>query len=447
MAVLVVIPARGGSKGLPGKNLRTVGGVSLVGHAVRVGRGFVRRAGLEGAIVLVDTDSAEIAAEGLRWGAQVPFLRPAHLAEDTTATIDNVLHAAERVEREIAPVDAIVLLQPTSPLRSIEDVCACWGAYEPSQAPSVVSVAGSAHPPELSVRLDASGTLQWAFGGITGSPRRQDFTPSHRPNGAVYVDSLDFLRHERVFVLAGRTVGVEMPLERSVGVDSVEDLAEAEAALRRVPRPAIVGRLARHGRPAVMVHLAGGVRDVGPLLDLLVDAGVDAVRLARAQATAELTRTDAARGLVPVVEARNEAEAQAAAAAGARALLAPASALLDGAAVLAGSGLPLLCEGGDLRLAELVQSVDALVAAGEAPWGVLLDSSATGSAAESLQLLAGLRAVLGMPIGWSAAADRDSAAAAAALGADLVELVVADGEEVVGLARRVAALRRLAAPQ
>jgi hypothetical protein len=174
---------------------------------------------------------------------------------------------------------------------------------------------------------------------------------------------------------------------------------------------------------------------------------VDAVRLARAQATAELTRTAAARGLVPVVEARNEAEAQAAAAAGARALLAPASALLDGAAVLAGSGLPLLCEGGDLRLAELVQSVDALVAAGEAPWGVLLDSSATGSAAESLQLLAGLRAVLGMPIGWSAAADRDSAGAAAALGADLVELVVADGEEVVGLARRVAALRRLAAPQ
>jgi CMP-N,N'-diacetyllegionaminic acid synthase len=106
MKILVVVAARGGSKGLPEKNLRRDG------------------------TVLVDTDSEEIAEEGRRWGATVPFLRPARLAGDEARMIDNVLHALDRIAEERGEHDTVVLLQPTSPLRDVEDVLACFRAFD-----------------------------------------------------------------------------------------------------------------------------------------------------------------------------------------------------------------------------------------------------------------------------------------------------------------------------
>ena len=106
MDVLVHIPARAGSKGLKDKNLRTVGGISLVGRAVRAGLAFLEDSGLNG-LVLVDTDGERIAEEGRRHGASVPFLRPAELAGDGTPTLDTVLHAVDHLRTEGTEIGAV----------------------------------------------------------------------------------------------------------------------------------------------------------------------------------------------------------------------------------------------------------------------------------------------------------------------------------------------------
>lgn len=230
MGVLVHVPARGGSKGLPGKNLRQIGGRSLVARAVDVGRAFLSSTGIAG-LVLVDTDDERIAAEARQAGAAVPFLRPAALAQDATPTLDTVLHAIDRLKESGTEIETLVLLQPTSPLRTVEDVLACWAVFDPQLHPSVVSVVAVGHPPELTLRLRADGRVQWAFGAPPAGVRRQDLPASFRPNGAVYIDGVEFLRRERNFVVEGVTVGVPMPAERSVDVDDALDLAVAEALL------------------------------------------------------------------------------------------------------------------------------------------------------------------------------------------------------------------------
>jgi CMP-N-acetylneuraminic acid synthetase len=230
MSLLIVIPARGGSKGLPGKNLRTVGNVSLVGRAVLAAREFLGEAAApRGAAVLVDTDSEEIAAEGVRWGAEVPFLRPPELATDTATTTDSVLHAAERWGALAGPVETLMLLQPTSPLRTGADVARCWHAYVAHGGRPVVSVTPWEHPIELALRLGDDDLLRWAAAPPAGDVRRQAFAPAFRANGAVYVVALDALRATRSFFIPGGTVGVPMPPERSIDVDTAADLAVAEA--------------------------------------------------------------------------------------------------------------------------------------------------------------------------------------------------------------------------
>src|SRR5688572_25807013 len=98
MKVLCIIPARGGSKRLPGKNLKEIGGISLVGRAILSAREFIGLNGLGNALILVDTDAPEIAREAQQWGASVPFMRPPELSTDTTPTIDNVLAVIDRLE-------------------------------------------------------------------------------------------------------------------------------------------------------------------------------------------------------------------------------------------------------------------------------------------------------------------------------------------------------------
>ena len=208
-----------------------VGGRTLVARAVEAATEFTRSLHGTGTLIVVDTDSEEIASEGRRAGASVPFLRPAELARDETPTLDSVLHLTDRVQREIGPIETILLLQPTSPLRTAGDIASCWAAYHPESAPSVVSVTRCDHPPQLTLKLGAGGNLDWMFGAPGPSYRRQDLAPGYRPNGAVYIDSVEFLRRERSFLVAGRTLGIEMPPDRSVDIDSETDLRIAEAML------------------------------------------------------------------------------------------------------------------------------------------------------------------------------------------------------------------------
>lgn len=285
MRVLIVVPARGGSKGLPGKNLRLVGDMSLVARAVRVGRQFLARTKLRGTVV-VDTDDEAIAQEGRRWGADVPFLRPAALAGDATPMIENVLHLVTRLESVTGHAfDAVVLLQPTSPLRSVDDVDLCWSAFDPSSSPSVASVVAQQHPLENAMRLDESGRLHWRAGPIDANRRRQEYVPSLWLNGSVYINTPGALRAARAFVVSGVTRGVELLEERSIDVDTAADLVLADAlAVAGAPEEIeIGGRRIGGDQPCFLIAEAGvnhnGDVDLAHrLIDVAADARVDAIK-------------------------------------------------------------------------------------------------------------------------------------------------------------------------
>lgn len=235
--LLLLVPARANSKGLPGKNLATVAGVSLVGRAVLAARAFLRTHGLtERARILVDTDGELIAGEGRRWGGDVPFLRPSELAADTTQTVDNVLHAWNRLGRE---AEWLILLQPTSPMRRAADVAACWHAAQSAGAPSAVTVIEASHPIALALYGGDSQRLSFALGAPPVSTRRQDNPVALWPNGAVYVIRLEDLERHRAFLVAGETLGVSMDAAASVDIDSAADLQRARLGAWSEPPAAL----------------------------------------------------------------------------------------------------------------------------------------------------------------------------------------------------------------
>jgi CMP-N-acetylneuraminic acid synthetase len=231
--ILVHIPARGGSKGIPRKNLRTVLGISLVGWAVLTARRS--RVLLEGRAtlrILVDTDDEEIAREGRAWGAEVPFLRPSELAGDESPTAGSVVHAVELYRDSGWPVEAIILLQPTSPLRTAEDAVACVSPFLSGASGSVVSVTPLDHPLELAYRTGEGGVLTPVMPAPGGAVRRQVGTCAVFPSGAVYVIGSALLCSSGKFLHDGTTVGIELPRSHSVDIDAEADLTLAESVAR-----------------------------------------------------------------------------------------------------------------------------------------------------------------------------------------------------------------------
>ncbi len=235
--VLVLVPARGGSKGIPGKNLQTVDGVSLVGRAVLCALRFRREARLPDARIVVDTDSQEIADEAREWGAEAPFLRPPELAQDGTTTLASTLHLVQRLTTAGWAPEVIVLLQPTSPLRSWRDVATCFHRFADGGHESVITVVEPSKPPQLAMRTSESGLLDWLAAAPPANVRRQDLARAVSPSGAVYVTTVAALRTRQAFVVPGVTVGVECGRTPSLDVDTQEDLVAARrAAVLSVPR-------------------------------------------------------------------------------------------------------------------------------------------------------------------------------------------------------------------
>ncbi|HEY8340090.1 MAG TPA: acylneuraminate cytidylyltransferase family protein [Egibacteraceae bacterium] len=211
MTTLALVPARGGSKGLPGKNLALVGGRTLVARAVEAALAVARIDE-----VAVSSDDAAILAEARRAGA-TPLHRPAALAGDEATTIDLV--RAVLAERD--DVDVLVVLQPTSPLREPVDVERCLDAL--TQAPAAATVCALNHPPSWLLRIDERGALEPLGGWDDVVRRRQDAAPVYALNGAVYAARAAHLRAGGELV-GPLTAAVVMPPERSVDVDDALDL-------------------------------------------------------------------------------------------------------------------------------------------------------------------------------------------------------------------------------
>jgi CMP-N,N'-diacetyllegionaminic acid synthase len=212
--VLALIPARGGSKGLPGKNILRVAGRPLLAWSVdaaREARSVDR--------VVLSSDDGDIIAAARACGCEVPFVRPAALATDTATTIDVVTHALEA----LPGYDVIVLLQPTSPLRTAADIDAACELLASSGAPACVSVSPVDQSPYLMYRIGDNQDLVPVVEASPAATRRQDLPAVYALNGAVYVADVTWLRRARTFVTR-ETVAYVMPSERSIDIDTPADL-------------------------------------------------------------------------------------------------------------------------------------------------------------------------------------------------------------------------------
>lgn len=219
--VLALIAARGGSKGLPGKNILPVQGRPLLAWTVDAAHG----ARCIDRVVLTSDDDAIIAA-ARSLDCEVPFRRPAALATDTATSVDVVMHALDM----LPGYQVVVLLQPTSPLRTAADIEAACGRFAISGAPACVSVCIAAQSPYWMFELSDSQKLLQLIEMPTGVTRRQDLPAVYALNGAIYVADTTWLRQSRTF-LTRDTVASVMPAERSIDIDTPADFDAFKRAL------------------------------------------------------------------------------------------------------------------------------------------------------------------------------------------------------------------------
>ena len=236
MKILGIITARGGSKGIPGKNLKPLGGRPLLAYTVDAARecGALDR-------VILSTEDPVIADAARALGCEVPFMRPAELSRDETPHLPVIQHAAEWMREHAGyQPDAVMILQPTSPLRSADDITAAARLLESTGADSVVSVSevsAHAHPMRM-LRVDARGE---AVLFASGEPvrrrinRRQDLPQAWVMNGAIYACRTGVLFDAEPSLYGDRVAAYAMPAERSVSIDDFEDWAAAERTLARRP--------------------------------------------------------------------------------------------------------------------------------------------------------------------------------------------------------------------
>lgn len=220
--ICAIVPARGGSKGVPRKNLRLVAGRSLLALAIESARGarLVDR-------VIVSTDDEEIASVAREEGADVPFMRPASLASDDAPAQPVIEHAIGCIEQRDGAVDAVVLLQPTSPLRRADHVDEALRLFRDSGTESVVSVCELEHSPYWAYRLDGECLTPFAVDQELNRARRQLLPTLYRPNGAIYVMSRRLVMEERL-VIGPMARPYLMSRRDSIDVDDELDLELAD---------------------------------------------------------------------------------------------------------------------------------------------------------------------------------------------------------------------------
>lgn len=226
--VLAIIPARGGSKGVPRKNVRLAAGKPLIAHTIETAlaaRNLFYR-------VIVSTDDEEIARIAEKYGAEVPFLRPTDLASDSVPMLPVLQHAVRFVECESkVPLDWVCLLQPTDPLRNVRDIEEALRLGQRGGCDSVISVVQvfSVHP-ILMKRIEDEKLYPYCIEEKEGT-RRQDYQPpAYMRNGAIYLTRRNVLM-EQNSIWGNIVRPYIMPPERSVGVDNELDLKLVELLL------------------------------------------------------------------------------------------------------------------------------------------------------------------------------------------------------------------------
>lgn len=228
--VLAFIPARGGSKRIPKKNIIPLAGKPLMAWTIEAALG------LENTDVMVSTDCSEMAEVAKNYGAWVPFLRSNESATDTASGYQALEEALAWLEQQGKQYDIICYLQPTSPLRTTEDIQGALAKLIATEsAESVVSVAELEHPAQWNMQLPEDGNMQnfieQQLPQLT--QRSQDLAKSYRLNGAIYaIKTAAFLRQKTAYI-PGTTFAYPMPAERSIDIDHLSDLKLAEFYLHQ----------------------------------------------------------------------------------------------------------------------------------------------------------------------------------------------------------------------
>ncbi len=226
MRVLGIIPARGGSKGVPRKNIRLLAGKPLLYYTAEAARAATRLTR-----VILTTDDPEIASVGRDCGLEVPFMRPAALAQDDTSSLAVVQHAIRWAEDDDQAYDAVCLLQPTNPLRTAADIDACIALLAESEADSVVSVlpVPDHYNPHWVYFADSTGYLHLSTGEREPIPRRQDLPPAFFRTGSVYVTRWAVARDHHLY--GERVLGCPLDPRRHVNINTEADWILAEQLL------------------------------------------------------------------------------------------------------------------------------------------------------------------------------------------------------------------------
>ena len=226
--ILAIIPARGGSKGVPRKNIRPVAGKPLIAYTIETAlacQDLFHR-------VIVSTDDDEISTIARQYGAEVPFRRPDDLSGDKVPMIPVLQHAVREIEAlDSVNIDWVFLLQPTNPFRTVEDITTAIGMARAGGCDSVISVVQvfAVHP-ILMKRIEGDELLPYCIEEEEGT-RRQDYDPpAYMRNGAIYLTRRDTLLNDSS-IWGQRIKPYVMPEERSVGVDSELDMKLVEYLL------------------------------------------------------------------------------------------------------------------------------------------------------------------------------------------------------------------------
>lgn len=459
MIPLFLVPARGGSRRLPNKNTELMGGIPLIGHAIRRARTAARILGIERPLVVCSTDDEVIARVARDWGGAVPFMRPPTLATDDSSSFDVAIHALEALEAEGMTLDLLILVQPTSPLQTADDIVRTVRTQQ-SAGDSAATVT-LLHHAGVAFRL-ADDVL------LTSGEPGQALGEAVVLNGGCYAITPSELRETSTFVTAGRTRGVVTEPSHSIDIDEPSDLQLARAMMESRPtRVVSIGDRPLDGQRCfviaeVGVNHNGDLRIAQELVTAAAAAGADAVKFqsfsptAIASSSAPLAdyQRDAGEtgdqrsmlerlALTPKDHATIQQLAtslgilffstpfDAAAARMLDELDVPAFKVGSGELTniplleeIAAYGRPMLISTGMATMREVAGAVDAVEATGVRDIALLhcVSNYPADPGDSNLKAMAAMRAAFGYPTGWSDhMADWATAVAAVAMGASLLE--------------------------
>ena len=226
--MLAIIPARGGSKGLPGKNIKPLCGKPIIAYTIEAAQ-----AAKSIDCLILSTDDEEIAEVAQKFGVGIPFMRPAELAKDTSLAIDNYIYTVNQFNTESSKqYDDFIVLQPTSPFRTAADIDNAVELFREKNADSVISVCEASHPPVWAKKIDHPGVLKDYFDIDIGNRNRQELELAYMPNGAIFILKLSLLKSHCSYY-SNRTYAYVMPQEKSIDIDTFLDFEFAEFLMSR----------------------------------------------------------------------------------------------------------------------------------------------------------------------------------------------------------------------